>query len=204
MLDYKGNSFKEREGLVEKNNRPELEAIVSPKKERKKSFVNKFLKGWGPELGDFIVNDLVIPNLGNIAQDAIGYLFNGDNYVPSRKSSKIVTFDSGRRSRRRDYDDYFDDDRRSRRYARPRERDEWNSIIFESRADALQVLNEMYDYACRYDYVSIANFYSLCGKTDYPHTYNDYGWSSEALRSAEEFSDYGDWKINFPKPKSIV
>lgn len=185
-----------------------IDKVVTGKASIKKAgvidkFVSNFVLGDMESIKAYLVNDILVPRMRDIFNDAWAsagdILFNGSSSAGKRRSN----------DRRRNYGAYYaswrDDDRR-----RDREREEDNdarvrrdyrSISYETRADALRVLDVLRDAIDQYKQVSIDDVYDASGISSDNPTYRDYGWKD--LTDAEVLRVNGEYKIDFPKPVRI-
>lgn len=180
------------------------EKVVNGKASVKKAgvidkFVSNFVLGDMDSIKTYLVNEIVIPRLREIFNDAWAsagdILFNGSSGDRRRRSG----------SRRRDYGAYYaswrDDERRRDEDDQTRVRRDYKSISYESRADALRVLDVLRDAIDQYHQVAIDDMYDASGITSDNTSYRDYGWTD--LSDAEVIRVNGEYKINFPRPVRI-
>ena len=167
---------------VEKN----VEAVVSGKVTRKKKslgrrFVEIFFAD-GESIQDirtYLVEEVLVPaikeNIADAINGAVGMLFFGEARRRSGKSS--------RNGSRVNYGGYFNSDdggtRRERISRASRDRSSRASLdefLFESRADAEQVRDEMLEMLDQYDQVTVADYLDLIGVSS-EFTDHKYGWT---------------------------
>lgn len=142
------------------------------------------------------VNDRLLPDL----KDGIYSLFDGfletmfyGRVKPSRKSG------SGGSSYT-SYSSYSKNDKPYRSTAN-RVANNFDDIIFESRADADAVLEELCNMIEQYKEVSIGDFYDAANVSRNGFTDNNFGWTS--LQGAYVSRGRGGWVINMPKVKEL-
>lgn len=77
---------------------------------------------------------------------------------------------------------------------------DFDSVSFETREDATQVLQDLFDEVVTYDKVSCSYFYELAGvSVDYPVA--KYGWTKDMLEGLRvERLRNGLWVVPLPKP----
>lgn len=194
MAEYKPNSHKYRNEQKKK----ELKKVTTGTvKVRKKSTASKLLEEVLPgdknSIKDYVFMDVIIPSikkaLSDVIIDSVNMMFYGD--VKRGKSS----------SSRGEYVSYRDYSSRDnyRRRRTPRDIDD---VIFESQAEAEDVLNEMDEVLETYEFVSVADYYEIAGVSGSgTHTNNRYGWSS--LQTADIIRVRDGWTIKMPRPKVI-
>ncbi len=166
-------------------------------------FVSNFLLGDMESIKAYLINDIIVPRMRDIFNDAWAsagdILFNGSSSAGKRRSN----------DRRRNYGAYYaswrDDDRRRDRDREAdddaRVRRDYRSISYETRADAMRVLDVLRDAIDQYKQVSIDDVYDASGISSDNPTYRDYGWKD--LVNAEVLRVNGEYKIDFPKPVRI-
>lgn len=156
---------------------------------RKKPFGRKLRElfvGDGRSVRDMILEDIIVPGFRDVAFDAFqtgleGVFYRGD-HRPTRRPSQRGGFGGGNvrydrisnggSSRRR-----FEDPR-DRRDMSPRGRanHDFDEVLLDSKAEADEVLTQLFDYLEMYDAVSVADLYQLVGITSTPIDFK-WGWT---------------------------
>lgn len=194
---------KDMEKAEEKN----VSQVVTGKVTRKKKslgrkFVDIFLKD-GESITDvksYLVEEIIVPSILDTIADsingAIGMLFFGEARRRNRKAS-------GNTGSKVNYGGYFnggDNGGRRERIARStRERNSRESLddfLFESRADAEQVRDEMLEMLDKYDQVTVADYLDLLGISS-EFTDNKYGWTN--LSSIRVVHARGGYRLELPR-----
>lgn len=215
MEEYTPGSREKREETTERA--PIDKVITGVAKTRKKSYAEK---AWGSLKRDAgsILKDLIlergIPGAKDIAYDIIVgaarrklYQDNPDD-APRYRERRSERY-RGSNSYSRYYDDR-DRDRRPRAEESESERRRYirkdmESIILETRGEAEEVIDHMYDILENYGSVSIADLYELVGISP-SFTDHGYGWRSlkgcgiEKIRSRHGETEY---EIVLPRPISL-
>lgn len=75
-----------------------------------------------------------------------------------------------------------------------------DDLIFESRADAQAVLEQMYDFLEEYQLVSVADLMTMIDKSS---THTDQKWGWESLQGSEIRTTRGGYLLILPKPVSL-
>lgn len=181
------------------------------KVESKRSIRSEFIKDDAPHIGAYLLYDILLPAIRDLISDighstidmAMGYDDRGSyrrgrsSYSYGRRDDHYVSYSrmyDDRDRRRRDRDD-------ERYYERRRSRD-IESIIFEYREDAEDVLDRLCDYLERYGVVPVSYFYDICGETVHgDFTKDDWGWTS--LERAQIRRVRKGFIIEFPQIKPI-
>lgn len=195
MQDYKPNSnrFKEEQKAAEQK---KVEKVVKGKaRVKKKSGVRKFADSFVSEeaanVGSYILSELIIPTVKQTIVDGIKnsaeMIFLGKVSDRGRRASSGASYVS--------YNRYSD--RREDRYE-PRSRGSYNpdDIVFDSRRDAEDVLQQMDGIMAEYGLVKVADLYDLAGLTC-PHTSNKYGWTN--IRNADVVRVSDGYIIKLPR-----
>ena len=202
MQDYKPNSnrFKTEQKEIEKK---EVRKVVKGKATvKKKGGVSKltdsFISEEASNVGNYIWTELVLPTIKQTLVDAIrnsaemiflGKVSSGRGRGSSGGSSNYVSYDRfSRGSSDRSYESS------ARRLFDP------DSIIFEEKVDAEDVLQQMDEMMANYGLVSVSDLYDMAGLSA-PHTSNKYGWTN--IRNAEVVRGSDGYIIRLPRPKAI-
>ena len=199
-MDYKyeSNSNKNRREQEEKrenedNNKRKYNKIVSSKITIKKKnwfqrFVDSIFTSKSGTIKHYIIYDLIIPNVKRGIQETINILLYG-----SENRGVSVNYNSTRR-----YTDYA---RRETPVVYQRNNNYiMDNIILQSRKEAEDVLDTLYDCLQTYNVVRVSDLNDLLGITG---TYidNNYGWSS--LEGSTIISRYDGYEIKLPRPIAL-
>lgn len=193
--NYGTNSNRSKEAPPATENREEkkVEKVVSGsvKVKKKNKFAEAFIKEDMGNVKEYIFVDVIVPTIKNLILDtttnALSMILNGEARGTSRtRATSNVNYRGmyDRRptpSRGGDYRRGFD----------------FDEIIFSSRADAEEVLSQMYDILDQYHSVRVTDFYELAGVTG-DYTGNRYGWTD--LRSASVDRDRDGYIVRLPRP----
>ena len=179
------NSFETRMKREKENEKAKEETKVAPivKKDQivtvKKSWFSKFKDSFLSEdardIGDYILNDLIIPGIKDTVLSTIerAFGYSGDRgYKRDRRDDRErVSYSSYYRSNNR-----RDDDRKRRMDVD--EKVDYRNIILRNREDAEDIADKMNYYIHEYDSVSVAMLFDLI---DMPGRYtdNNWGWTRE-------------------------
>lgn len=191
--NYPSNSHKS------KKKDKEIQKVVSGEvKTKKTSELKKIASIFVPEDVDdvktYILTEQIIPTARDLIFDILKTMIYGGDLRDYRRGT----------SARTSYERYYDN-RTSRKAGTSRNRNsyDYDDIIFPSRGEAEDVLENMDDLMERYHNVSIADFYELAG-LDCPHTYNKYGWDDDNNLRNAKIVRYGDgYMIKLPKARPI-
>lgn len=181
--------------------KPVVKGNVKIKKEPlSRKFGDVFLSDSVDNVKSYVIFDVVVPAIKNLIVDMITngteMLVNGrsgGNRPNSRRGSNDYTrFSRGNSIGRND----------GPIRGNPRDRYSYNDIIFDSRGDAREVLDCMFDILDRFKMVSIADFYELAHAEECEkYTDRKYGWFD--LSSADITRDRDGYRILLPRPELL-
>lgn len=201
-LDYKPNSHKyKKEQDNEKKEEKRVEKVIKGTAKVKKNEIRKitdvFISEDVKNVKSYVLMDVLVPTIKkaivDIVTDGINMIFFGG--TAGRRSS--VT-----RADKVSYRNYYDRDgyRSPDRSSRMNSKRSYDDIIYESRAEAKEVLDRMEELIDKYGFVTVADLYDLSGlQCDY--TDNKYGWLD--LRSADVFGTGGGYTIKLPRAAAL-
>lgn len=194
MEDYKPNSHRSKE---EVNNPPaekkEIKPVVKGKVVKKKNNVRKLTDVFVSEdvqnVKSYILMDVLVPAIKKAISDIVTngidmMLYGESGRTKKRSSSDYVS-----------YNRYYDRRDRDERYV-TKSRYSYDDIIFESRAEAEEVLDRMSEIIDTYGAVSVADLYDLVDVSG-TYTDNNYGWDN--LRNAEAVRVRDGYILKLPK-----
>lgn len=209
MQDYKPNSHRFKEEQQKQKNVPaipekKVEKVVKGKvKTKKKSEISKlsdvFISDDASNVKSYILMDVLVPTIKkaivDIGTDALNMIFLGG--TGRGKDSRRGNVNYVSYSRFSEPRDRFSDSE-SRR---PSTRFDYDNLIFETRADAEAVIEQMIDIIERYGVATVADLYDSL-EMSHPYTSNDYGWTS--LRNADVIrARGGGYALKLPKALPI-
>lgn len=202
MAEYKGNSFKVKEEKADKQEKKKLDPVTKGKvKTKKKSGVRKLTDVFISEdivnVKDYILMDVLLPTVkkavSDIVTNGIDMMLYGETGRSTRSSSR-----GSRVSYSRYYERERDRDRRDRdvRSSRSRVGYDYDDIILETRAEAVDVIESLEELIDNYQIASVADLYELVGISG-SYTDNKYGWTS--LRTASVVRCRDGYLLKMPK-----
>jgi hypothetical protein len=190
--------------------KPKQSSVVKKgARKRRKTFGEKFKEAFmGDEsknVGDYVIHDVLVPALKSTISDVVTggiemALFGERRSGRSiRDKGKTYTSYNSYYGGSRGRDDR--DDRGSRDISRSgRARHDFDDVIFDSRAEAEDVLTHLVDLTLDYGIASVGDFYELSG-IESQFTDNKYGWTS--LRGACTDRVRNGYVIRLPQPRPI-
>lgn len=210
MDNYAPNSHRYKEEQKHSSDeKREIKKVAGGKvRTKKKSELSKlsdvFISEDAANVKNYIFFDVLVPAIKNaiidIATDSVNMIFGGTRRSGgsgsllgmASRSSSYISYNkySDRRDNRHSYDD-----------SRSRTRFDYDDIIYETRAQAMDALDTMEDAIDAYGFVTVADMYDMVDLTA-PYTGNRYGWYS--LRDAEVTRlRGGGYIIKLPKAEPI-
>lgn len=194
---YKSNSYRSKAEAEEKKaNEKVIKGSAKIHQKTTGEKLKETLFGEGVDnVGDYVIFDVIIPTLKemvvNSVSDGINMLLFGETKrgrSSSRNSrSGYVQYESYSRNRDRD--------------SGRRAQFDFSDIEFETRADAIDVLDAIEDTISMYDVASVSDLYEFAGITPRP-TDNNYGWTS--VNTAEVLMKRnGNYILSMPRPKPL-
>lgn len=195
MKHYPSNSLDSKK---EKRAKKEHHNPVVKKKPstRKKNEAVRLLELFLPEdLNDTketIISDYVIPSIRNAALNVVSYLLGGDGQIATTKNSY----------QRTSYQAHYNKRNANTRTENVKNSDlGYRDLIFDTRADAANVLAAMNDALDMYGIVSVAEFYEFADISTENWAVNKYGWTD--LSSASILHVRGGYILKLPKALPI-
>lgn len=200
--DLPSNSLSKRgqQALQTPTQREKMEVVSNAKVRKKKkrnTILDLFIYEDIDNIAEYMIKEVVVPTIKDIALGSMEMLFYGEvtgKRVHGRK----------KKEKGRSWTSY--DDPEPRRIKRDEDRGrrarfDFDSIAWESRGEAEDVLDAMCDILENHDFVTVADFYDLAG-IDCDTLSEEYGW--EDLRRASVVKTrYNDYIISLPRPKEI-
>lgn len=161
---------------------------------KERSFFREFFMADMKDVGSHLLHNILVPAIknatSNMVEGAVNMLLYGDSRKGGAKRDA-----SGRIS----YNSIYDSDRSPRRVESGRMKliDE---VTFESRDEAMRVLDRLEDDIHRYGFTTVADLCTYADiANDRNYTMRDYGWDD--LRSADVHQiSGGDWLLHLPRP----
>lgn len=200
---------------VERKERPKP-IMAEPPKKRKKGLMERLVVGFlGPDglpgIGAYLNEEIIVPSIKNIIVEAVTSGINmavfgdkgkaaprnyGQAYDPNRTVYK------GQQTQYHNRTSRFTGQQPAPSKRRPEVIQEVHYIVDEYPIEHRQVANDILvrlkEYADRYDYVSVADYYDILG-VESVHTDHNYGWSFDSIVKATVVPLRGGmYIINFP------
>lgn len=201
MSELKPNShkFKESEAKKEKRRLSPVTSnkVVVQKKSAGKKIWESFITTDAETLGDYIYNDVIVPLIKKGIVETINMiLYNNPraNNSNGNSASKVT------------YGGYVNSafkpaPQQALPLKKKSETFDFENIIFETRSDAENVLNAMYQAIQTYGDVSVLDFYDLTHIDTDNFTAHKYGWTD--LSGTDIIRGHNGYYIKFPNVRPI-
>lgn len=218
MQDFPANSAKARA----RSERPKLEeepekierVISAPAEQRKRGlgrkFKETFVGGTGRMAMEYVVTDIVVPELRdlmfNALQGGLDRLIYGESRIRRSYGGGRSSSSSSSSYDNLGHFNYQGITSNKPSAGRPlsrqsRERHDFGDIILQSREDANDVLDRMFDVLSRYGSVPVSTLYALTGIQS-SHTDEKWGWTSlTGARAAKQRN--GGFLLDLPEPQPL-
>jgi hypothetical protein len=200
--EYKPNSHKfkkeqEHEAKEEKRVEKVIKGTAKVKKNEMRKIADVFISEDVKNVKSYVLMDVLVPTIKkaivDIVTDGINMIFFGG--TASRKSS--IT-----RADKVSYRSFYGSDnaRMNDRTQRTTSKRSYDDIVYETRAEAKEVLERLEELISKYGFATVADLYDLSGLTcDY--TDNKYGWID--LRSADVLRIPDGYVIKLPRAAAL-
>lgn len=162
------------------------------------------------KIGDSMVKNMIVPSLQDLVTEIFQtgvdifmetikcYIYGDSTKVP-RKSTTTTTVNYSKISRTGGTRKTTTTTERPNYH---RARKTFENALLETRLDAERVKEQMLEYATRYDFVSIADFYGFV-EIDPQWTDEKWGWYPDDVQNADIRRIRGGWMIDLPDPDPL-
>lgn len=204
MNDFPSNSHKAKTERALSTSAPaekKVEKVISGKaKAKQKSEVRKltdiFISEDAANVKNYIFMDVLVPAIkkaiSDIVRDGIDMILYGESgrrKSDSRNNASYVSYSS----RYDDRNDRRNDNNRRQGY-------DYKDIYLDTKGEAEEVLDRMFELLEEYKMVSVADLYDLVGITA-NYTDNNYGWTN--LQNAESVRTRDGYLIKLPNARPL-
>lgn len=207
MDEFPGNSQRKRPERPETPARKKVEKVTSGKvlrrkKSRAKRLKEMFTGGDSRSLWEAVVEDTVVPAFKHLFQDAIetaieGILWQGERRGGRRGRPGMGHVNYQDRSRYRS-DPRREDSREMSR--RGRSTHDFDEIIVESRHEAGDILDNLFELVSKFDEASVADLYDMVDITPTPQ---DQRWGWTDISGARAVRVNGGYLLDLPRPEPL-
>ncbi|WNM72439.1 hypothetical protein SEA_MOSSY_60 [Gordonia phage Mossy] len=183
-----------------------VNSVVRRKKPLSKRFTESFVGGDAQSVGAYIVADVLLPAAKDMIADAVSQgiekmLFGEARGPRARPAGNRGT---GGATTHVSYNRYSgNSNQRSTQSAmsyRARETHNFDEIILSTRAEAEEVLDNLFSLVSDYDVATVADLYGMVGQTA-QYTDEKWGWSD--IRGTSVTRVKGGYLLDLPRPEFI-
>jgi hypothetical protein len=207
MEEYPPNAKKLKEEPVvpEKKIEKVIEGkVIQRKKPLGKKFSELLIGGDSKSVGSYIFYDVLLPAMKDTIADVMTQGVERMLFGEARSTSRRPGSRRGGSSNYTNYSNYtrnkppWDD----RRQISPRARasHDFNEIILETRAEAEEVLDRLFDLVAKYETATVRDLYELVGA---PSKFTDDKWGWADLRGAGITRVRNGYLLDMPRPEPL-
>lgn len=215
MEEFPSNSIQPpKKAKVEKAEPKKVEKVISGevatrKKPLGKRFAETFVQGDIKGVAAYVMLDVLVPAAKDMVvdagQEAITRMIYGESSTHRRRASSRLGSEFGKidysgisRGASKAY--RKEDPRSSALSRRSRAAHNFDEIIIETRVEAEEVIDRLFDLVSQYDVATVRDLYDLVGKSAF-HTDEKWGWYD--LRGAGVSRVRGGYLLDLPRPEPI-
>jgi len=215
MQDFPANSAKARRqsegpGPGPTLDQPEkIERVISGEAKRRKrglgrQFKDTFIEGSARMALEYMATDIVVPAIRDLIYDALqgglDRMIYGESRIRRGRSS-ATSYSSVGHVNYQGMSSNKPPNTSRTLSQRARTRHDFGGIVLDSREDANDVLDRMFDVLSRYGSVPVTTLYALTG-IEASHTDEKWGWTSLAGAKAAKQRD-GGYLLDLPEPEYL-
>lgn len=204
--DVKPNRKVEGEPEQKKIARVTQGEVVRRKKPLGKRFAETFGAGDARGVWAYVMMDVLIPAAKDMVADAVSQGFERMLFGEVRSTSRRIghkpggytpynRYSSPSHSRR----DTYDEPRRELS-RRSRATHDFDEIILQTRVEAEEVIDRLFDLVSRYEVATVADLYELLGISG---SYTDDRWGWSDIRGADIRRVRNGYLLDLPKPEPL-
>jgi len=172
-------------------------AVKTKKPSSFKKFITIFAGEEIENVGDYLLNDILIPGIKKIFYDSVTgglemSLFNGE-----RMSRNSLRRDGSKVS----YGSFFESNAKAATSSRVSvSKKAFDDIFFDNKWEAEEVYGNMFDIVKEYDFVSVQDLRLMVG-LPYNYTDDNYGWDEDTITHGDVKRCKDGWYIALSSPK---
>lgn len=195
MEDYKANSHKSKEGVVEKKVEKAISGTARVKKKSEaRKFTDVFISEDVGNVKSYVLMEVLVPAIKKAVSDIV---VNGIDMILYGETGHTRRGTTASKVSYRGYYDNKSNAQQARKPPRNRSGYDYDDVIIDNRGEAEDVLSRMDELIDQYQVVSVADFYDLVDvKSNY--TDNKYGWTDIGNARVERVSG-GGYMIKLPR-----
>lgn len=182
--------------------------VTQRKKPLHKRFAENFLDGDSKSVGEYIVFDVLLPafkdTIADVMTQGVERTLYGEVRSPARRAG---TRPGGTRGHV-PYQNYsnpggnrYAQDPRQPMSRRGRAAHDFDEIILDSRVEAEEVIDQLFQTILKYEQASVADLYGMVGISS-EYTDQRYGWTDIAGAGVSRLRN-GTYVLNLPRPEPL-
>lgn len=185
-----------------------VNSVVRRKKPWGKRFSEHFMNGDAQSVGTYILADVLLPAAKDMVADAVSQgiekMLFGEARAPRGRTPGNRGF--GGSTSHVSYNRYSSNSNQQRnngpRQMTPRARanHDFDEIILATRAEAEEVIDNLYSLVSDYDVATVSDLYGMVGQTG---SYTDEKWGWTDLRGTNVSRVKGGYLLDLPRPQFI-
>lgn len=177
--------------------------VTRRKKPLGKRISEMFFQEDGRSVLAYIIQEVIIPSTKDIIVDTVTESVDRAVYGDTRPKRSVgrghspsrVSYSSISNNWRGSQQEHQDSRRQVSR--RARETHSFDDILLDSRAEATEILDQMFTMLSKYEQVSVADLY---GMLDTTADFTDEKWGWTDLRGSDVAKVRGGWLLDLPRP----
>lgn len=212
MQEFPGNSQKARTRSEAPpiEERPKIKRVTTVDAERKKrglgrKFKDTFVIGSTRDAADYMIVDVIVPAIKDTIIDAlqggVERLFNGESPRTRRSLRSSAYSNVPRVDYQSQYKSPTAPPAQRTLSRRSRALQDFGEIIIESRTEANEVIEQLFEILSRFGMVHVADLYEMTGVQS-SHVDHKWGWTSLRGAKAVRMRD-GRFLIDLPEPSLL-
>lgn len=175
--------------------------VKTEEKSALRKFGEAFIEDDFKDIKMYVVSDVIVPAIKNLIFDSLIGSVEMALFGTSSRSRR-----SGGKNEHTSYSSYYKSGNNSSRRAddsRSRDRCDYQSVVFEERADADEVLDTLQNLIEDYGQATIGDFYDAAGITpdDNFAKNEEYGWTDLSRATIRRHRE--GWMISMPREKYL-
>lgn len=203
--DFPSNSERGQKGPDKNIERVTTSDVVRKKKSLRKQFTDVFIAGTAKQAAQYVVMDVMLPSARDMLSETTNSFIDKLIYGDKSRRRGSTPPQSGPTG-------YVQYNRPA--YTRPpwssspqralsreaRAKHDFDEIVLNSRVEAEEVIDRLYDVVSRYESVSVADLYGLVGLTS-AHTDHKWGWTDIRGAGVQRVRD--GYLLDLPAPEPL-
>lgn len=184
-----------------------VNSVVRRKKPLGKRFTESFVGGDAQSVGAYIVADVLLPAAKDMIADAVSQgiekMLFGEARAP--RSRAVGNRGIGGATTHVSYNRYSSNSQNRQQGPKPispraRATHDFDEIILSTRAEADEVLDNLFNLVSEYDFATVADLYGMVGVTG---SYTDEKWGWSDIRGTSVSRVKGGYLLDLPRPQYI-